>query len=134
MYAESSTEKLIEKATRLTLDTEWPELGRILNVLQHRLRTKHFVHVRTACEISERTAFYLMSIVRRTDGRGIDLPEGLPWRKVAVIAPLMGKLATDQECVALLRQVPLMTHEELTALAKGKAAGEGTRRKKEKTT
>ena len=78
------------------------------------------MHVRTACDISERTAFYLMAIVRRTDGRGIDLQEGLPWRKVAVIAPLLGKLATDQECVALLRQVPLLSHEELAALVKTK--------------
>lgn len=120
MFTEITTEKLIEQATHLTLETDWPELGRILIVLHHRLRPKIFTNVRKACEISERTAFYLMSIVRRTDGRGVNLEEGLPWRKVAVIAPLLATCVTTQECIYLLRQVTMLTHEELTALAKRK--------------
>lgn len=115
-YAEVTTEKLIDKAISLKLETQWPELGRILRVLHNRLRAKDFVHVRCRCELSERTAYYLMSIVRRTDGRGINLEEGLPWRKVAVIAPLLSKLSTDDECVALLRRVPMMTHQGLIYL------------------
>lgn len=119
-FAEVTTEKLIDKAISLKLETQWPELGRILRVLHNRLRVKEFIHVRCRCELSERTAYYLMSIVRRTDGRGINLEEGLPWRKVAVIAALLNNLVTDEECITLLRQVPEMTHEQLAAIVRKK--------------
>ena len=104
---------MIEHVTKLRLEEDWPTMGRMLPILHKRLKSRRFKEVLRGCEISERTYYYLSNIMGKIDGMGLTIPEGLGWRKTAVIA---NRFVTSTEPQALLEQAAKLKHSELRKL------------------
>lgn len=84
-------------------------MGRILKVLSARLQQNRYKEILTEVAISDRTAAYLVAIVTRLDAQEIKVPQGIGWRKLAEVAPI---LTYDNQTI-VFKKVPAYTREEL---------------------
>ena len=72
-----------------TLETGWLTIGRILKILSNRMSRDKYKELLGNIDLSSRTAFYLVAIVTRLDAQMIKIPEGIGWRKLAEVAPMI---------------------------------------------
>ena len=94
------------------LESGWLEMGRILAVLNTRLKHEKYKEILTEVAISDRTAAYLVAIVVRLDSQQIKIPQGISWRKMAEMAPAI----TYDNQVIIFEKIRQHTREELIEL------------------
>ena len=73
-------------------------------------------------DFSDRTAFYLIATVTRLDSQEIKVPQGIGWRKLAEVAPVL----TYENQTIIFNKVFSHTREELIKIRRdGTLAKEG---------
>lgn len=87
--SEFSIPELSAQVKGLKLETDWLKIGSILRHLINRMKRDKYKELLGNIDISDRTAFYLVAIVTRLHTQMIKVPEGLSWRKLAEVAPLI---------------------------------------------
>lgn len=88
-YSEKSIAELVLIVNGFTLETGWLTIGRILKILSNRMSRDKYKELLGNIDLSSRTAFYLVAIVTRLDAQMIKIPEGIGWRKLAEVAPMI---------------------------------------------
>lgn len=93
----------------LKLESDWLKMGSILKNLGHRAKPQKMKSILAEVEISDRTAAYLIAIVTRLNAQMIRVPEGIGWRKLAEVAPVL----TYDNRTIIFKKVKEHTREEL---------------------
>lgn len=108
-YSELSIAELIDLIKGLKLENNWLKMGSLLKNLSHRAKPCQFKKVLAEIDMSDRTAAYLVAIVTRLNSQMIKVPEGIGWRKLAEVAPV---LTYDNQTI-IFSKILSCTREEL---------------------
>lgn len=84
-----SIPELSAQVKRLRLETDWLKIGSMLKNLSNRMKRDKYKELLGNIDLSDRTAFYLVAIVTRLHAQMIRVPEGVGWRKLAEVAPVI---------------------------------------------
>lgn len=120
MLSGFSISQLSAQVKGLRLEIDWLTMGRMLKHLRNRMKRDKYKELLGNIDLSDRTAFYLVAIVTRLDSQMIKVPDGVGWRKLAEVAPLInydnhkmifGKILshTREELIEMRRMKTLTT-------------------------
>ena len=115
-YADFSIPKLKLLVKGCDLESGWLTMGRVLKVLGHKANPAKHKEILTEIEISDRTAAYLVAIVTRLDAQIIKVPQGIGWRKMAEVAPV---ITYDNQAI-IFSKVLSHTREDLIEMRKNR--------------
>jgi|CXWL01.1.fsa_nt_gi hypothetical protein len=119
--SEFSIPELSAQVKRLSLETDWLVMGRILKHLSKRMKRDKHKELLDNIDLSDRTAFYLIAIITRLDSQMITVPKGVGWRKLAEVSPMINY----DNHKAIFEKILSHTREELIEM---KRLGTLTRR------